>query len=301
MPRSPFPTILLAACSVLPAMALELSDLRLPLTRGEADKLLSRDYNFCILKDMTVRRSWELRDRRVSVDFSPKEDDKALLIFVDYTRPVEPAVAHDDAVQMLGIQPDKWQAVNQKRALRLGMEAAEGFKLPGGRYCFRELDERGKVTRLVYYAGIPKDVRWDLARDARESGKTALGSRTASGASEALWRDEERRRGVSASSSASSLESAAAAVVADAPNGAEASPKKKQMIPRPEEEVDLVDKLKGYAEKLTPTHYAIGGGVLGLLLLLRTLARAREAKKRAMVADYIMNHGAIKVDGKRRK
>ncbi len=263
-------------------MALELSDLRLPLTRNEADKLLTRDYSFCVMADMTVRRSWELKGRTVSVDFSPKEDDKAILIFIDYSRPVEPEIAHGDAMQMLGMKPGKWQSVDQKRALRLGMEAAEGFKLSGGRYCFRELDEQGQVVRLAYYASAPKDVRWDVARDARDSGKTAMGSRSAAGASEFLWQDEERRRGVSANSSSSSLASAAAAVVADAP-GSQPATKQAEPITRPEEPKDWQTKLTEFVEGLTPTHYAIGGAVLALLVLLRLVAGMREAKRRATV------------------
>ncbi len=294
------PSILLAGLMLLPAMALELSDLSLPLTREQADKALSRDYSFRVLEDMTVRRSWELRGRTVSVDFSPKEGDKALLIFVDYARPVTKDVAHEDATKMLGVSPGKWQAVDQKRALRLGMEAAEGFKLSGDRYFFRELDEQGKVLRLAYYAGTPKGVRWELADDARDGGKTAMGVRSAAGASEFLWKDEERRRGVSASSSSSSLASAAAAVVADAPGGA-ASAKEQEMIPRPEEPVDPVAKLKEWGGQLAPVHYAIGAGVVVLLLLLRWVARARDAKRRAMVADYIMNHGKIRTGGKERR
>ncbi len=286
MKCSPFFVPALAACILLPAAALELSELSLPLTRAQADKALSRDYSFRVLKDMTVRRSWALKNRTVSVDFAPADGDKALLIFIDYTRPVSREESHADATQLIGTAPSQWQSVNPKRALRLGMEAAEGFKLAGDRYCFREVDESGNVLRLAYYAGVPsKVVRWELADDAREAAKTALGSRAAVGASEFLWKDEEHRRGVSASASADTLASAAAAAVADGVAKNEAP--KREMLPRPEEPRSFTEQVQEFVANMTTTHYAIGGGVLALLLLHFVL-KARAARRRAEVIRYIM-------------
>ncbi len=292
MKCTPFSVIALAACFLLPAEALELSELSLPLTRAQADKALSRDYSFRVLKDMTVRRSWVLKNRTVSVDFAPAEGDKALLIFIEYTHPVSREESHADATQLIGTAPSQWQKVNSKRALRLGMEAAEGFKLAGDRYCFREVDESGNVLRLAYYAGMPsKVVRWELADDAREGSKTAMGSRTAAGASEFLWKDEERRRGVSASASADTLASAAAAVVADGAAKNEAP--KHEMLPRPEAPKSFSEQVQEFIANMTTTHYAIGGGVLALLLL-HSLLKARAAKRRAEVTRYIMNQNCGK-------
>ncbi len=297
MLSSPIPAVVLAVGFTLPVMALELSDLSLPMTRSAADKALSKDYSYRVLEDMTVRRTWELRNRTVSVDFSPKDDDTAIVIFVDYTRPVENTEADEDVTKLLGRAPGSWLALKPERADKLGMERAEGFKLSSGRYVFRECDRKGRVARLAYYASAPKAARWDLSDDARSDGKTAMGSRTVASSTEFLWRDEERRRGVSASSSPESLASAAAAVVAEG-RGEGASSPKPDMLPRPEEPVDLVSQMKDFVAKLTPTHYAIGGAVVAFLLLLRFVARARAARRRAMVANYIMNHGKINVTGK---
>ncbi len=283
--RSLLPVVYLAVCFALPASALELTDLRLPFTRDEADKELSKNYSYRVLEDMTVRRSWKLAHCTVSVDFSPKEGDKALLIFVDYTRPVSPEVASRDAGQLMGVEPGKWTPLLPKRAARLGMEAAEGLKLSGERYCFRELDERGRVVRLAYYDGVPRNVRWDLGDDIRESGKTAMGSRSGGGKTDFLWQDEERRRGVSGASA-----------VGTPAKGA--SPRKVKMVERPEEAKDVLTIIKEYAAKLTPVHYAIGGGVVALLLLLRIIARVREARRRALVTEYIMKRGKINIRGR---
>ncbi len=299
MPRFPLTALFLAVGFMLPATALELSELRLPLTRSDADKMLSKDYRFRVLEDITVRRIWELDNRTVSVDFSPKQADQALLVFIDYTRPVTAETAAADATAMLGLEPDSWKKLNPQRAKKLGMEAAEGFKLTSGRYCFREINEEGRVVRLAYYAGIPKEVRWDLADDNRDTGKTALGARSAAGSSEFLWQDEERRRGITKKpTGSSSLASAAAAAVGENPHAASRK-NKPDMVARPEEPMDLVEETKAFASKLTPRHYALGGGALALLLLWRYVVRAREAKRRAMVANYIMNHGAIHTGGSR--
>ncbi len=285
--RSLLPVVSLAVCFLLPASALELSDLRLPLTRDEADKELSKNYSYRVLEDMTVRRSWELAHCTVSVDFSPKDGDKALLIFVDYTRPVSAEVAARDAGLLMGVEPGKWTPLVPKRAARLGMEAAEGLKLSGERYCFRELDESGRVVRLAYYDGVPKNVRWDLGDDTRESGKTAMGSRSGGGKTDFLWQDEERRRGVSGA-----LTSAAGS------SAKSTSTRKVKMVERPEEAKDVVAIIKEYAAKLTPVHYAIGGGIVSLLLLLRIIARVREARRRALVTEYIMKRGKINTRGR---
>ncbi len=292
------PAIVLAACSILPSMALELGELSLPLTRAEADKSLSKDYSFRVLEDMTVRRSWELENRTVSVDFSPKDGDQALLIFIDYTLPVSPDEADRDAGSSWGAEPGSWRHLLPKRAARLGMKEAEGLKLEGGRYCFRELDGRGHVVRLAYYAGLPGEVRWNLADDNRESGKTAMGARSVAGKSEFLWRDEERRHeggaGVSPATAAA-VETGAPAVPAETPTHASAAPSPKpakmKMQERPKDPLDPVALVEEYVSKLTSTHYVIAGAVVALLLLLRVVSHVREAKKRAQVAEYIMNRG----------
>ncbi len=290
---------------MLPAMALELSDLRLPLTRSEADTALSKDYRFRVLEDMTVRRYWDLGNCQVSVDFAPQLQDKAIFIFLDYKRPTTKDAAEKDAAAILGKVPSQWQKLNPKRTERLGMAAAEGFKLSSGHFFFRELDKKGRVLRQAYCTEIPQEARWNLADDSRDSGKTAMGTRSGSGGSDFLWKDEERRRGVSVptplntSSADNSLASAAAAVVADAPAKAASSRKKAkeaEMMARPEDPVDVVATAREYVGKLQPRHYAIGGGVIALLLLIRSISRAREAKRRAMVADYIMNKGRIRVE-----
>ncbi len=303
MPSFPFSAVALAACFALPTLALELNELSLPLTRSQADAAFSKDYSFRVLEDLTVRRSWKLENRKVSIDFSPKEEDKALLIFIDYTRPVSPELASEDAEQMMGASIAKWSPVNPQRAAKLGMAVAEGVKQEGGRFCFRELDAQGRVVRLAYYASVPKSVRWNLADDARESGRTAMGSRTVGGSSEFLWKDEERRRGVKVGKAASSsspdapvsLDDAAAAAVAEDLT-VKPAPMKHPRVVLPSEDEGAMAVLKEWAAKLTPTHYGIAGAVVALLLLWRFIVRTREEKRRAMVAHYIMNRGKIRTE-----
>ncbi len=303
MPRLPLPATLLAAvCLSLPLAALELTDLHLPLTRTEADAALSKDYRFRVLEDMTVRRSWELDNRTVSVDFAPKEGDGALLIFIDYKNPVSLETSHRDAGALLGETPGKWRRLLPRRSERLGMQVADGLKLEGGRYCFRELNWQGDVVRLAYYAGIPGDIRWNLADDNRQVGKTALGTRSTSGTASFLWRDEERRLEQAAEPAPTAAEEPSSAAVAEeVPAEPSAKPAKAKKQERPEEAPGIVAEVADLAGGLTPTHYALAGGVAALLLLMRVVARRREAKRRAMVADYIINRGPIPPGGRRRR
>ncbi len=285
--------LLAAACLVPQTMALELTDLHLPLTRAEADESLSKDYHFRVLADMTVRRSWVLGNRTVSVDFSPKEGDQALLIFIDYKIPASPDEAHQDARALCGEDPGAWRRLLPQRAARLGMREADGLKLDGGRYCFRERNAQGKIVRLAYYAGIPGDPRWHLADDDRQDGKTAMGTRSTAGTASFLWRDEERRQGQvaeAAAPTAAAPEVAAEQTPPAAADGA-ATPARAKMLERPEEAPDIVAAATDFVNGLTPIHYALGGGVLALLVLMRVVASYRESRRRAMVAEYIINGG----------
>ncbi len=297
MPKFPLPILVLTSCLLAPlnAGALELSDLHLPMSRSEADSSLTKDYSYTVLEDMTVRRQWRLSNRVVTVDFSPRQGDEALLIYIDYRSPVTAAACDRDAAMLLGGSATGWKRLNEKRARHLGMEKAEGLKIEGGRYCFRELDAQGHITRLAYYAGVPKDVRWNLAADEHDDGTTAMGNRSDSNKG-FLWKDEARRKGgASAAAATSAGQQASDGKHGDSSSSGpvvvkvEAAP----VIARPEEPVDVVETLRGYLDKLTPTHYAIGGGVLLLLLLMRFVRQYREDKRREAIADYIMNRGQI--------
>ena len=66
------------------AQALELSDLRLPLTRTKADTF-TKDYDYVVLSDYAVRRTWRLDGRKIAIDFENKTDE-AICITVTYMR-----------------------------------------------------------------------------------------------------------------------------------------------------------------------------------------------------------------------
>ncbi len=306
MPKFLLPFLTLLACLVAPLSAapLELSDLHLPMTRSEADTALSKDYTYTVLEDMTVRRQWRLSNRVVSVDFSPKAGDKALLIYIDYRSPVADTVCDRDAAALLGGEVSEWKRLNSKRAQHLGLKKADGLKLEGGRYCFRELDAQERITRLAYFASKPEGVRWQLKAEEHDDGQTAMGSR-ADGSKGFLWKDEERRRGkaaVMASARAAAERSASRTTGRPAAAAAEdAAVEEPQMMARPEEEVSVFEKLRQLCAKVTPKQWGIAGGVILVLLLLHVIKQQREEKKREAIADYIMNRGQIPVDGKGKK
>ncbi len=300
----PFLMVSFSLLVSLSADALELSDLHLPMTREEADATLTKDYSYTVLEDMSVRRQWRLSNRVVSVDFAPKEGDKALLIYIDYRSPVTGVVCDRDVAQLLGSEVEEWQRLNSKRAGKLGMKKAEGVKFDDGRYIFRELDEDNHITRLAYYAGTPKQVRWNLAQDQNDTGVTAMGNRS-DGSKGFLWKDEARRKesaasaGRADSSAAASRKNARRVTTQASTSGHTTAPTTAvadttagtTMIPRPEETKGLLETLQEYASKLSSTHYTIGGGVLLLLLLMRFIKQYREEKRREAVANFIMNRG----------
>ncbi len=287
------PVVMLFSCLLSPlAAALELSDLHLPMTRREADDSLSKDYSYRVLEDMTIRRSWSLDNREVSVDFAPKQEDSALLIFIDYTKPVSPAVAAADAAQLIGEKGGKWTKLQASRAERLGMENPEGLKVSGGRFCFRSLNAGGRVTRLAYYASVPGEVRWELAVDDPQSGKTAMGARGGSGGTAFLWNDEERRYSKPLPAVQQQGQAVKpAAVVHDEPETHSSGTELRLDDKKKSASDEMMETLKG----VDPMYYGIAAGVVVLLLLVRAVRNAREAKRRKMVADYIMKKGRIAV------
>ncbi len=299
----PFLTLIACLLAPLNAAPLELSDLHLPMTRSEADTALSKDYTYTVLEDMTVRRQWRQGNRVVSVDFSPKAGDKALLIFIDYRSPVTDTVCDRDAAAILGGEVSEWKRLNSKRAQHLGFKAADGLKIEGGRYCFRELDEQGRITRLAYFAGKPEGVRWELNAEEHNDGHTAMGSR-ADGSQGFLWKDEERRRGkaaVTASARATAARAASRSTGQPTAAGEDTAVEEPQMMARPKDEVNVFEKIRQLCAKVTPRQWGIGCGIILVLLLLHLIKQQRAAKKREAIADYIMNRGQIPVDGKGRK
>lgn len=236
---------LMAAAMVGSAEALELKDLHLPMTRDEADKSLSKDYDFAILSDSTVRRSWKLSKRKVHVDFKLNSKGQALCIAVEYTSPAPKKVVHNDIKAVTGGKCSyKKLGKPGKNTNTYGMEHALGAKVAGGGWIFVEHSSaaRKRCTRFVYYATKPSRDRMSLGEAREDGGYTAMGSSGGNIDLSALVADEEDRRRTTVTSS--TKPSKKRPVLADTPEEEPAIAGKdtEEAFSAPEEDIELEDE-----------------------------------------------------------
>ncbi len=270
------------------AAALELNQLNLKLTRDAADNILSKDYEYRVLEDVSVRRTWKEQNREVCADFAVK-NGKALFISIAYTKPVTKVLANRDAEALIGAEPGTWREMKPKMAARLGMKKGEGMKLADGSYLFRELGARGRVTRMDCYPKMPKENRLTMEDYDMKGAVTAMGTRASAGVAESLLKDEARRRATEALASAPSPKKPAPAPVAaprpaKQPVAAAAEDGEEEAL----EESTPWDEVKARLAEVEPTYYGIAAGVVILLLMLRALLRGRAEKRRRAAAEYIL-------------
>lgn len=244
--------------------ALELKDLHLPMTRDEADSSLSKDYNFTILSDSTVRRTWKLKNRKVHVDFKLNSKGQALCIAVEYTKPAPRKVVHNDIKAVTGGKSNyKKLGKPRKNTNTYGMEHALGAKVKstagkGDGWIFVEHSSaaRQKCTRFVYYATKPSRDRLSLGEAREDGGYTALGSSGSNIDLSALVADEEDRRRTVASATAKP--SKQRPVLADTPEEPIVANDTEDAFGAPETDTDLEDEETESGEQLADAKPAKG-------------------------------------------
>lgn len=155
-----FSLCLIASCSIL--QAVELSDFKLDLTREKADEALDKNYEYQVLRDATVRRTWTMKNRAVSLDFLTKED-KLICITLRYTKPAPAKICVQDAEKLTGEELRQWRAVNDDICSKLGLKKAMGCQTANGSYVFRERDSEGKCSVMIFYTAKPEKDRHKIA------------------------------------------------------------------------------------------------------------------------------------------
>ena len=184
--------------------ALEISDLSLPMNRDKADATLSKDYMYKVLGDATIRRTWQLKDKKVFMDFAADSGD-LLLIAIEYNKPVARKVGLKDAKTIAGEKLDKdakWAPPKNEEARKLvqetfGLENPMRMKLKDGAVLFYETGKsKGKIARVSLFASMPATNRWVLSTLSPESPRTALGLQMTSDEIAALYKDEQRRMAI---------------------------------------------------------------------------------------------------------
>lgn len=184
------------------AEGVELKELKLPMTRDEADSTLSKDYQYTILSDGTLRRTWKLKGRKVHVDFKLNRQGQAICIAVEYTKPASQKTVHNDikavtagksSYKKLGKPKKNTNTYGMQHALGAKVKSADG-KNTGWIFVEHTHADRKKCTGFVYYAAKPTRDRRTLSEAQEDAGYTAMGSAGANIDLSALKADEEDRR-----------------------------------------------------------------------------------------------------------
>ena len=183
------------ACSTV---ALEVAELpNQGLTREYADRNFSKDYEYVILEDNTVRRTWQADGYSLVLDFDIRSG-KLICLYVDYRPAMEKQTAMLHAEQLSDGRDEgvKWIKTKEKSARIVGMKDARLRRLTDGSFLFWEsAGASGDCERLSWFAEAPRMDRMTVKEANRYTGRTAMGVSGVSGAVEELRRDEDRRRG----------------------------------------------------------------------------------------------------------
>lgn len=195
--------LFIQACIALAAMAswasaLEISDLQLPLFRADADAKLGKNYTFQILQDASIRRTWSMRGKTVTVDFD-SSNNQAICVVISYDQPVSRKVALEDC-RLLGgdkvAEGVRWAKTKKDAMEKVGMSNAHVLKLSDSSYLFREDEGKDKSVRVTLYAQAPKTNRFAIPA-IQGDGTTALGNAGGHADIKALIQDEMQRQGAS--------------------------------------------------------------------------------------------------------
>lgn len=193
-----FRGIICSAALACSAVALEVTELpNEGLTREYADRNFSKDYEYVILEDNTVRRIWQADGYSLVLDFDIRSS-KLICLYVDYSPAMEKKTAMLHAEQLSEGRDEgvKWIKTKEKSARKVGMKDARLLRLTDGSFLFWEsAGASGACERLIWFAEAPRMDRMTVKEANRYTGRTAMGVSGVSGAVEELRRDEDRRRG----------------------------------------------------------------------------------------------------------
>ena len=185
------------------SIALELSDIHIPMTRDEADDTLSKDYKYAVLADGSVRRTWELDGKKVFIDFDTVTN-KAIMVAVVYDRPVAKKKGIEDAHTLAHGKYDanaSWNAPKDREAKELvqnvyGLKNARRKKLEDKAVLFYEADDKNsnRIVRVSLFANMPHTHRWALTTITKNSSQTAMGNQMGASFIANMYKDEQRRQ-----------------------------------------------------------------------------------------------------------
>lgn len=197
-------TIIGLAFMAMSGMAadMKLEDLSLTMSRNEADECLNKDYNFRILEDFTIRRSWQAKNRTIHADF--KSGGDLICVAVEYKKAVSAKTFKRDLTALTGLKPELSKRAPKKKTMGMKNVRQARITLPDGTKMsdiYAERNSSKKYTRFICYAITnPKDIDRLALGDASAAGGgfTAMGSKAGSSDNSAtiklLTQDETERR-----------------------------------------------------------------------------------------------------------
>ena len=181
------------------AAALEVTDIPAEVfSREYADTHFTKDYEYRLLEDNSVRRTWKADGYTLIADFDIRSS-KVICVFVDYEPVVSRSVAMEHARHLVAGRSEgvRWVNTRSEAVQRVGLPKARRFmELTDGSYIFWEADSAraNNCDRLCWFASKPKDDRMTVGNLSSTTGRTALGSTGMTGVYSSLKSDEERRR-----------------------------------------------------------------------------------------------------------
>lgn len=317
------PTSLTGLALAASAFGMELSDIKPDMNRTYADENFTKDYAYRVLKDLSVRRVWNLdENRKLSIDFDTSKD-KLLCVIVDYRKPVSTKVSTKDALEIVKLEKAAWRKFSDDKAAKYGMARCLAMKCASG-YVFQEMTGSNKVSRVSYYPVPPKEEESRLKltdANTTDSGATAMGSDGNSTVARSLLKDEETRlltpnktddadngsSGVSLATVASSAKETPKASASDAIAQAANEPLPEEIAAQEEAESkktegsrikpakaaskkSALDELlaKVGLEDASPKELGIyGGGLVLLFIIIGMIRRAAERKRLAAKAAML--------------
>ncbi len=175
---------------------LEVQELSLPMTRNEADAKLSKDYDYSILEDASLRRSWKLNDKTVHMDFDLARKGQAICIIIEYKKPVSLKAARQDMVAVVGKQASSMKLRKVSKSLaEMGYKGTIGNKV-GQMWVLAQpsAGDKKKCGRVLIFAKKPTKNRLALDEASEGGGYTAMGSKGPGINISAIAANEEARR-----------------------------------------------------------------------------------------------------------
>lgn len=273
------------------AGALEVADLpSAELTRRYADQHFSKDYEFIVLEDNSIRRMWQAGDCSIAIDFDIRSD-KPLSIYITYNEEVDHVRVMEDMMGLVRGRNEgcKWSKAKEASARGVGLSSARFMRLTDGSFLFLESGKAEKsYSRLIWFSEAPRRNRLELAEAKGHTGRTAMGTRAGGSTAVAeIVKDEEKRRG-RARTTTTPKSSPIIPATAPAPAAPESEP---VQTPQTAPDVPADNLLAACGIDLNNKFVKwglIGGGVLLLLIIWNSISAARHRARQQAAFEALL-------------